>query len=79
MKNNMISRRDVISGSATAAVAYLGAPLFANTASGSTLVNDMHSQLNPTPVNRILNRNLPSSWLTFCCPLHTRGAQLAWP
>jgi FAD/FMN-containing dehydrogenase len=54
VKNNKISRRDVISRSATAAGAYLGAPLFANTASGSTLVNDIHSQLNPTPVNRIL-------------------------
>ena len=28
--------------------------MFANAASGSTLVNDIHSQLNPTPVNRIL-------------------------
>jgi hypothetical protein len=53
----MISRRDVISRSAKATGALLGAPylgMFANTASGSTLVNDIHSQLNPTPVNRVV-------------------------
>ena len=53
----MISRRDVISRSATAAGAFLAAPYlgaFANTASASTLVNDVHSQLSPTPVNRVL-------------------------
>ena len=57
MKKKMISRRDVISRSATAAGAFLAAPYlgaFANTASASTLVNDVHSQLNPTPVNRVL-------------------------
>ena len=57
MKKKMISRRDVISRSATAAGAFLAAPYlgaFANTASASTLVNDVHSQLNPTRVNRIL-------------------------
>ena len=76
----MISRRDVISRSATAAGAFLAAPYlgaFANTASASTLY-DVHSQLNPTPVNRVLNRNLPSSWLIFCGPLHNRGARLTW-
>ena len=53
----MISRRDVISRSAEAVGAFLGAPylgMFPNAASGSTLVNDIHSQSNPTPVNRIL-------------------------
>ena len=57
MKKKMISRRDVISRSATAAGAFLAAPYlgaFANTASASTLVNDVHSQLNATPVNPVL-------------------------
>jgi hypothetical protein len=57
VQKKMISRRDVISRSAKATGALLGAPylgMFANTASGSTLVNDIHSQLNPTPVNRVV-------------------------
>ena len=56
MKNNDITRRDVISRTAKAAGRFSGAPYlstrFANAASGSTLVNDVHSQLNPTRVNR---------------------------
>ena len=49
----MISRREFISGSVLAAVAYgdLESPLLE---SESTLVNDIHSQLNPTRVAQIL-------------------------
>jgi hypothetical protein len=81
VKNKMISRRDIISRSATMAGAFLAGPYlraFANTASASTLANDVHSQLNPTPVNRFLDGNLPRSWLIFCGPLRNRGARLAW-
>ncbi len=56
MKKNM-TRRDILSRSATAAGAFMTAPYlgaFANAASASALVNDVHSQLNPTRVNRIL-------------------------
>ena len=79
MEKKMISRRDVISRSATAAGAFLAAPYlgaFANTASASTLMYTLN--LIPRPLTGFLDRNLPSSWLIFCGPLHNRGARLAW-
>ena len=56
MKKEM-TRRDIMSRSVTGAGSFLAAPYlgaFVNAASASTLVNDLHSQLNPTRVNRIL-------------------------
>jgi hypothetical protein len=59
MKNN-ITRRDVMGCTAKVAGAFLALPYlltrgsFANAATGSTLVNDIHSQLNLTRVNEVL-------------------------
>ena len=60
MKNNNITRRDVMGCTAKVAGAFLALPYlsarnsFANAATSSTLVNDIHSQLNPTRVNEVL-------------------------
>ncbi|MGB8894960.1 MAG: FAD-binding oxidoreductase, partial [Pseudolabrys sp.] len=60
MKNNNITRRDVIGYTATVVGAFLALPYlsarnsFATGATSSALVNDIHSQLNPTRVNAVL-------------------------
>src|SRR6516165_849908 len=59
MKDNNITRRDVIGCTAKVAgnflsLAYLPAPDSSANADGLTLVNDIHSQLNPTRVNEVL-------------------------
>jgi len=59
MKDNNITRRDVISCTAKVAgtflsLAYLPAPDSPANADGLTLVNDIHSQLNRTRVNEVL-------------------------
>jgi FAD/FMN-containing dehydrogenase len=60
MKNNNITRRDVIACTAKVTGAFLALPYLstrgsiANAATSSTLVNDVHSQLNPTRVNEVL-------------------------
>ncbi len=52
-KGHMISRREFIAGS-VALAASASAPRFAASQSESVLVNDVHSQLNPTRVLRVL-------------------------
>src|SRR5262245_35230384 len=59
MKNNNITRRDVIGCTAKVTGAFLALPYLSTrgsiaNASTSTLVNDIHSQLNPTRVNEVL-------------------------
>ncbi|MGA7388384.1 MAG: FAD-binding oxidoreductase [Pseudolabrys sp.] len=60
MKNNNITRRDVIGYTATVVGAFPALPYlsarnsFATDATSSALVNDIHSQLNPTRVNAVL-------------------------
>jgi FAD/FMN-containing dehydrogenase len=59
MKNNDITRRDAIDYTAKAAGVFLALPYLsrcdsaARAATGSTVVNDIHSRLNPTRVNKI--------------------------
>jgi FAD/FMN-containing dehydrogenase len=60
MKNNNFTRRDAIGCTARVTGAFLALPYLstrgsiANAATSSTLVNDIHSQLNPTRVNEVL-------------------------
>jgi hypothetical protein len=60
MKNNNITRRDVMGCTAKVAGTFLALPYlsardsFANAATCSTPENDIHSQLNPTRVNEVL-------------------------
>ena len=77
-----ITRRDIIRRSAKAASAFLTAPYlgaFANAASASTLVNDVHSQLNPTRVNRILRPQSAEQLADFLqsASQHGRAVSLA--
>ena len=83
MKDRNVTRRAILGGTAKAAAAFGALPYLSMRSSsaraaGSTLVNDIHSQLNPTRVNEILIRGQPSSWLTLLRPLHSRDANSAW-
>ena len=60
MKDRNVTRRAILGGTAKAAAAFGALPYLSMRSSsaraaGSTLVNDIHSQLNPTRVNEILN------------------------
>ena len=60
MKNSNVTRRDLIDSTAKAGTAILALPYlwtrgsFADAATNFTLVNDIHSQLNPTLVKEVL-------------------------
>ena len=84
MKVN-ITRRDAVGCAAKVAGAFLALPYlsaphsYANAANNLTLVNDIHSQLNPTRVNEVIKPQSAEQLAHIVCPLHNKGARWAWP
>ena len=85
MKNNNITRRDVIGYTATVVGAFLALPYlsarnsFATGATSSALVNDIHSQLNPTRAEQLAHIVVSASQqgrtLSLAGKRHAMGGQ----
>jgi hypothetical protein len=83
MKNNNITRRDVMGGTAKGAGTFLALPYlsardsFANVASCSMLENDIHSQLYPTRVNEVLKPPSAEHSVRFTTGAYTQPGRKA--